>query len=202
MSGGMGGGGVSDGDKVPTDLEAIYQGGQYFLERMKAMAAAREQHDQAFLTLQIGQDAARALDDAKVKQAAADATRAAADDALAAAKIEARRLVDEATDAAARLRADVAAWAEDLRASADKTRASADDYARQKNMVAEAAVSAAAAIRDQLKAQLDAARDAEAAALAAKAAAEQANADAVARQDVLDSKIADLHGAIERVTGG
>lgn len=199
MSGGMGSGGLSDTGSVPTDLEAIYQGGQYFLERMKAMAAAREQHDAAYLALQVGQDARRALDDAGVKLADADRTRSAADDALVAAKIEAKRIVDEATEVAARLRADVSAWAEDLRATADKTRVAADDYASAKKAIADAAVSAAAAIRVQLNGQLDAARDAESAASAAKADAERATAHAVASRDVLSKKIAALHGALDDV---
>lgn len=200
MSGGMGGGGVSDKGSVPTDLEAIYQGGQYFLERMKAMAAAREQHDAAFLALQIGQDARRALDESAVKLAAAEVARVAADETLDAAKAEAKRIVDEASDAARRIRGDVSAWSDNMRASGEKARADADEYAKAKKAEADAASAKAIALRDELKTQVDAARKAENVAAAAKRVAQEADAAAVEREAALNKKIAALHEAITRAS--
>jgi len=78
MSGGMGGGGVSETPAIPSDLEAIYQGGQFFLDRMKAMGMARDFSEAALRELQLGQDAKRAYDDARARLAAASLANAAA----------------------------------------------------------------------------------------------------------------------------
>jgi hypothetical protein len=54
------------------DLEAAYAGGANFVTRVQALSDARTASEKALADLQLGRDAAAALEDAKQKQVAAE----------------------------------------------------------------------------------------------------------------------------------
>src|ERR1700690_1471438 len=137
------GAGLSSDPGLPSDLEAIYQGGQYFLDRMKAMDAQRALAAKALSDLAIGQDIAsaqrgvqQALVDAQAKLAEADKILADANVRASSIMNGARSIAKQTTDAAN----DSASQAND---AAAKVRKDADDYAKDIKSQADAALSAA-----------------------------------------------------------
>ena len=98
---------VSTGGTPKRELDSLLDGGPEFLKRVTELKTAKKDADQALANLQIGKDAAIALQAAQRKLAEADAKLAEADKILAAAKAKAdsilgnaRKIVQGAIDAA------------------------------------------------------------------------------------------------------
>src|SRR6266536_5866521 len=103
------GGGVSAGvaavSETDQELRDSFTGGENFIARVALLSARKRAAEEAEASLQLGRDAAAALQDAQQKQAEADA-------ALKRAKAD--------LEDAARARAQAAAYAEKLRADAEQ----------------------------------------------------------------------------------
>ena len=93
---GIGSVGLSDAPAIPSDLEAIYQGGQFFLDRMKAMSDAKTAADASLVALAIGNDVAAARTKAAATLDAANKTNDAANQALADAQSQAAKIISDA----------------------------------------------------------------------------------------------------------
>src|SRR6266478_10205070 len=82
------------------DFRAIYQGGENFLARAKALSDLKAQHDIAYANLRIGQDARAALDDAVRKQSSANGALDKANTTLETATQTATELMGKAREEA------------------------------------------------------------------------------------------------------
>ena len=174
-------GGVSSDAPIPDDLVAIYQGGTYFLERMKAFEAAKASAQAALTQLQLGNDIIGAYSDAQAKQAAAAQALTEAQTHLDSAQKQAQVLVDTATKKA-----------NDLIAAASSTKSDADAYAAQVKADAEALTAKANALMQDVTTQTAAAQAQAQAAAAAQAAADQAKAQADTVRLTYEQKMAQL----------
>src|SRR5258708_39601333 len=114
------------------DFRAIYQGGENFLARAKALSDLKAQHDIAYANLRIGQDARAALDDAQRKQTEAASLRDQATTALEAATTTATDIVATANAQAAAIVAEAKSAAGAKSASASQIMVDANEYAATK----------------------------------------------------------------------
>ena len=79
------------------DLELVLKGGPHFMARLRSIAAATDQHAQAFARLRVGQDVEAALKDAVAQREAARNDRALAATELAKARQDAAAILADAT---------------------------------------------------------------------------------------------------------
>lgn len=110
-------GNISGDEKgAPSDLELIYEGGDHFLERMKALANAQASAKKALEALNIGNDIAKARSDAE--------------EALAAAKKELENASQTAEKLLSNAKSESGQMLEEARATAKETtdRANSDAY--------------------------------------------------------------------------
>lgn len=199
MGGGMGGGGLGDVSAVPSDLEAIYQGGAFFLDRMKAMSAAKDAADQALALFNLGNDivAAHAAAIADAFAAASDRERATS--LLATANEDASRIISQAKSSSSDIAANTVLEAGYAKAAADKLRSDADDYAAKIKAEVDVMRAEAETIRHDLVTLRDGLQAAQDLADAAAAEAEKAKAQSAGRQALYVAKIKALHAAIDSV---
>jgi cell division septum initiation protein DivIVA len=108
-------------------LDAVVNGGDAFLARVKALKEVRAEHDEALANLRLGHDVVRAMQDVQRReQAVIDTTetaKAEAEKIIADAKATAESLVAEATDNAVQLIAKAQAEADKLSAEVDEAHA-------------------------------------------------------------------------------
>lgn len=200
MSGLSGTGAGLSSDPGPSELDVIYQGGQFFLERMRAMDAQRQAAAMALADLALGQDAAsaqraahEALTDAQAKLAAAekslsDATSQAAE-MIADAKAEAKETVDSAN-----------ANADALNTAAGSTKKEADDYAAKAKAEADETLAAANKIMSDVTAKSLALEVAKREADEAKAKSQQSWTAALAAKASHDKRIAEVSARISAIS--
>lgn len=140
----MSGVSISEGGNI--DLDAIIQGGDAFLERIKAIKVAKDEFNQAFENLNLGKSAAAALADAQTTVAnavtSADEIKAEAEKLLAdarneaasivpAAQTEADQIIAQAKAEAARLNAEVDVGRQALVEWSNKTKEEANGIMQQ-----------------------------------------------------------------------
>ena len=192
----IGGVGVSTEAAPPSDLDTIYLGGEYFLDRMKAMGNQTAAAKQALADLALGQEASAA--NAAAKSVLADAQKAKDDavKALADANANAKSIID-----AAKVQAlDIVKTAQDTAARANaeavSVKTNADEYAAKSRTDANANMSEANRMLADAERQLNATKKAEQDHLAAKAiqdAAAKAASDAKAS---FEKKVASIQAII------
>jgi hypothetical protein len=174
------------------DFRAIYQGGENFLARAKALSDLKGQHELAYANLRVGQEARAALDAAQLKQSAANEALAKANATLESATQTATDIVAKAREEAATIVAEARTAASAISASASQTMLNANDYSSQKKSAADAALKRAAdheAETARLKADGQAAL---AAHQARQADADQAGRAAAALATAVMGKISDI----------
>jgi hypothetical protein len=181
------------------DFRAIYQGGENFLARAKALSDLKAQHDAAYVNLRIGQDARAALDDGLRKQTEAASLHDQAATALEAATTTATDIVAKANDQAATILAEAKSAASAASASASQIMLDADNYATTKKATADAAAKRAAANEAETAKLKDAAQAALAAHQAARATADKSKADAEALVEAVRKKIDGMRQAIGEI---
>jgi redox-sensitive bicupin YhaK (pirin superfamily) len=169
-------------DGVPAlgDINVSMGGGAQFMARLQQLMDAREQSEQAFASLQLGEDIASARSDAERKLAAAEQAKVDADAVLAKAKADAAQVKSASDTYAAKVKSDADAYAADVRKSADAVLVSAKGEL-------------AAAQKAQSDAELMHRRSE-----AAKVVAESSTRDAKALQARLQSKIDRLHQFVDQ----
>ena len=185
-------GGISSDAPIPDDLVAIYQGGTYFLERMKAFEAAKASAQAALTQLQLGNDIIGAYSDAQAKQAAAAQALTEAQTHLDSAKTQAATTLDSAQKQAQVLVDTATKRANDLIAAASSTKSDADAYAAKVKADADAMTAKANALMQDVTTQTAAAQAQAQAAAAAQAAADQAKAQADTVRLTYEQKMAQL----------
>lgn len=115
------------GTQSQVDLNAIVSGGDAFMQRLKALQAAKKEHDEALKKYAIGTDVVRAMQDVQAReQAAIEACTAAvatADKIVAEAKAQEKAILDAANAAAADIRAKAAADGDALAREVDEAHA-------------------------------------------------------------------------------
>ena len=196
---GIGGTGLSaDIGTVPSDLEVIYQGGQFFLDRMKVLTDAKTNADASLAALNLGKDIVSAQVNANAALANANKAQAAAAQTLVDAQKQAAEIIDNAkAKAQATDIVNVAlANAAKTKADSDAAEKKSDDYITRRNAKAEAALKDA---QDQLAAinlQLIATKKAEQDFLAAKADQETATKAANDAQKIYQQKLAQIKSVI------
>lgn len=184
MSGGMGGGGLGDVSAIPSDLEAIYQGGVFFLDRMKAIENAKLASDNALAALNVGNDIVAAK-----TAAVASAFAAAADQAQAA------KTLDEAKAHAAQIMAQARSQAMQTEMQAAQAGRIADDYVVSTRTAADAYASDVRAKADAVLAEANARQDDVPARIAAATAAETRFNAAKATQEDMTKAASDMKAA-------
>lgn len=193
---GIGGMGISSESTVPSDLEAIYQGGDFFLDRMKAMRLQQAATKTAMELLNLGQDIGQANNAAK---AALESAQKARDDAakiLSDAKTQAANIIATANTRAGEI-VDIASnTAIKIKADSDASKKQSDDYAAQNKVQADAALKDARDQQVAIAVQTAAAEKAEAKFIAAKAAQEAATQAANDAEKLYRSKVAQLQAVI------
>lgn len=181
------------------DFRAIYQGGENFLARAKALSDLKAQHDIAYANLRIGQDARAALDDAVRKQSSANGALDKANTTLETATQTATELMGKAREEAAAIVAEAKSAASATSAAASQIMLDANGYATDKKATADAAANRAAdneAETVKLKEAAQAALDAHQAAIVV---AGQAKADADAMAKAVRIKIDAMRQAIGEI---
>src|SRR6266478_7998804 len=178
------------------DFRAIYQGGENFLARAKALSDLKAQNELAYANLRIGQDARAALDAAVLKQSSANGAIEKANATLEEATRTATELVGKAKEEAAAIVVEAKSTASATSASASKIMLDANEYVATKKATADAAAKRAAANEAATEKLKEAAQAALAAHQAALAVAGQAKADADALTGALMGKISDMRKAI------
>jgi hypothetical protein len=183
---------------TPTDLDfrAIFEGGDNFMARAKMLSELRAQHDVAFATLKVGQDARKALDEAQKSKQDAGARLDQANRELAQAQATGAELVQKAKDQAADILKNAQDGARQIMEQAQRTKDDADWYAGDKRSAADTALRNAR----ESEAATTAANQAAVAALKehqdAKAAFQDAKAKADAFKQEIDDKVAALRHTI------
>lgn len=122
-------GGISTDAPIPDDLVAIYRGGQYFLDRMKAFENAKASAEAAMVQLQIGNEVLGARADAEEKQRIANQLHDDAKRALDDAKSQSEAMLDDAKSHAEAIVAEAGRKLEEANFAAEQARREADEYA-------------------------------------------------------------------------
>jgi cell division septum initiation protein DivIVA len=170
---------VSASHSVDEDLRVIYQGGENFLARMRAMSNQTAELRRAIEESGIGSNAKAAFEDAKTKQREAALALAEATRRLAAASAEATRLTNQA-------RQDAAKVTSEAKARAAGTLRSAETAAAETRVTAESLKNQATVHHAEAKTVLDDAQ-------AAKAKADATSAELQAA--MLQTKQAEMSAA-------
>lgn len=170
-----GSGGIGAGGSIPDDLVAIYQGGEYFLARMKAFEDSKQNALSALEQLRLGNSIVSAKADAEEKSQEAAKLHANAQAALTDAEASAAKLIEDAKAKAASLLEAAQKEAESLVSSANLIKSDADKHAATvtaaadaKHKEAEDRLKSAAENEEALKAKIAEAESAKAEAEAAK----------------------------------
>lgn len=148
-------GGVSVGEPIHPDLNAILHGGDTFLERVKKLADQRNAIEGMLKDLALGREARAALDDAKKKQEAA--TKALAD-----AELRAGAMVRDATERSAKMLRDATEHSEKMTKDAEAAKREANTTLGDANKLykeADLRAKEAGKLRDQHAIALKAAQD-------------------------------------------
>ncbi len=192
----IGGVGVSTEAAPPSDLDTIYLGGEYFLDRMKAMGNQTAAAKQALADLALGQEASAA--NAAAKSVLADAQKAKDDavKALADANANAKSIID-----AAKVQAlDIVKTAQDTAARANaeavSVKTNADEYAAKSRADANANMSEANRMLADAERQLNATKKAEQDYLDAKMASDAAAKTANETKAAFEKKVASIQAII------
>lgn len=180
------------GSPVPSDLEAIYQGGDFFLDRMKAMAAQAADAKQALADLNLGNDIAAAQAAVRASTDAAAQIQEVAKFALSDAQIQAAKIIADAKARADQVMASAESAAAKVTAAADEAKKNSDAYVSKNKAAADIALTDAKAKQDGMQAQFDASAKAEADFLAAKTEQETATATANAAQKKYQGLVAKM----------
>lgn len=186
------GSGLSADPSLPSDLDTIYQGGQFFLDRMKAMDAQRATLAQALADLDVGRDIVATQKDAHNALIDAQNKQMAADHALADAKEQAAKIVSDAQIQARDAVAASTAAASQIDAEAIAAKKAADDYAAHTTARADSVLAAANQQLTDISARTTAAENAISEAATAKAAAEAAIKVAEAAKAAHDERLAQI----------
>ena len=193
----LGGVGFSaEAPAVPSDLEAIYQGGQFFLDRMKVMADQREAAAKALTDLQLGNDIVGAKTAAEKALVAADGAEAAARLKLVNAETAAVKIIADAKEQADKLADEAMKANAKVMAALKAAREEADIYAASSRQAADAMLANATAQHAAITGQMNAARKAEDDFVAAKSKQEDATKSAEAMLQLYRQKIAQLQAVI------
>lgn len=196
MSVSAGGMGISAGESPETDLALIYQGGENFLARMKALSDATARNDQALRALAIGNNVKAAFDTAAKKNEEAERLRRDAADALDTAKNKAAERIAAAERDAETIIAAAKTDAERIAAVAATNLRQAEATAAEAELLRVQTQT----IKNDVSAQLARANAAEAAAAVAVAAAKKVEAEAKATKEQLERKIASVQQALGKAT--
>jgi hypothetical protein len=156
MSGVSAGEGISVSSPQPSELELIYQGGENFLARMKALSDQRAAHEKALRELNLGSDAKAAYDEAQKLKGDAQADRESAKNELLEAKKQAAALLDDARAHADDLKNKALISARSAEEKANQVKADAESYADAKKGEADDLVNKASSTHRQAKEKLSA----------------------------------------------
>jgi len=182
-----------------SDLEAAFQGGKSFIDRMNEMDALRQTMDmqrrdaiQALTNLAIGQDIAKAQKDALAALSEANDKLAAADDILANAKTTAAKILSDARSSADNTLRDADIKANQTISAAQDQKKQSDEYVADANARADSALADAARTLSELTAKSIACEAAKKAADDAKIAADLMHAKMLATIDAHHKRISQL----------
>lgn len=187
------GSGISPGgNQIPEEIQAIYQGGENFLARMKAMLDMRTSLEKARSDLNLGQEIValrqQVSDDAK--KSADD--RAAAQDILNGAKEQAKSIVDQANAEAARIRQEMDAKILASGSAANNMKQEADRYVAKVKAEIDDAAKLAAKLKNEVSAKHAELSAAIEAAKAREADAENAKASHDEAKSLYEQKVAQI----------
>lgn len=182
------------------DLNLIYQGGDNFLSRMKALNDAKYEFESALSALNLGKNVKQQLEETKKLREEAAKRHAEAEAVLAKAKVDAAAIVAESAKNSESARVSATDEYNRIVADAGKIKSGAEGYAASSKVAADAIK--AAAIKEG--------QHAEAARLAsersaknhdnAEAAAKQVQKDAETLHAKLQDKIKRLHSVIQEIS--
>lgn len=184
------------GAPVPSDLEAIYQGGDFFLDRMKAMADARDAAKKALDALNLGNDIAAARTQAQALLDAATAATADAAQVVDDAKVAAKKLISDAKAQAESIIQSATAMADDITAKATAAKKKSDKDIADATARVQALLADAQAKQAGIDVLTAASQLAISDAKQAQAAAEVATKAANDAQKLYEGKVAKLQAVI------
>jgi hypothetical protein len=192
----IGGVGVSSETPPPSDLDTIYLGGEYFLDRMKAMGQATADSKKALADLNLGRDAVGAHADAKKALADAQKKLADATSALADANEKAAKTISDAKTQSEKIISDAKASAASIVAQANDSKAAADAYVGKVTKQVNDLLADTKLKNDDMSSLTALAKKSKTDADAAKAASDAATKAAQATQKSFQDKIAKLQSVI------
>lgn len=184
------------GTPIPSDLEAIYQGGDFFLDRMKVLGDRMVAADKSLAALALGQDIVAVKKDADAQLVAANATVADAAKTLSDAKAQAAKIIADAQSRAQSIVDSASSDAAATMAKADAAKKKSDTQIAASNAQAAAALADATDKQSALTSLTDAAQQAIADAKAAHARADKAAQAAMDTQKLYQDKVAKIQAAI------
>lgn len=183
------------------DLTAVFEGGNAFANRMRALSDLREKQEAEFVNLQIGRDAKAALQESVAKRAEAEKMRADAEAVLRDAQQRASQNLQDAETRAKEMTDKAAAVLREAEAQFVARKAEIDQFEKEIKAKSSAMIIAAQNSRDEaeklrINAEIGAAQLAEAQRLT-----ESARLDLMEARKSLQAKIDLLKAAIEQAGG-